>query len=126
MLEAQPLHGVGQLEVNAEVVGVALQLDRGVEPAETRNVQQQPRALPLHLQGPMPVGRRMRLEADRQCGDIVHRARTSAKIPASPASPPLCSIRRADARRYDGPAIVPARSSLGGILRGGIKATVTA
>ena len=33
MLEAQALHGIGQLDVDAEIVGIELQLVAGLEPA---------------------------------------------------------------------------------------------
>src|SRR5579859_1582132 len=65
MLEAQPLHRVVQLDIDAQVVGVALQLDRGVKPAEALDGQRQLRAVAVDCQRPVPVAFRPRLKRDR-------------------------------------------------------------
>src|SRR6266496_3415226 len=59
VLEAQPLHGVVQLDVDAEVVGVQLEGVTGVQAAVLRGVQRQGRHRAVDRQLPVAVATRI-------------------------------------------------------------------
>ena len=65
MLEAQPLHGVVELDVDGQVVGVQLQLVVVAEPAVGGDVHHEGRDRAVELEAPVAVGRRLGDEADR-------------------------------------------------------------
>lgn len=67
MFEPQPLRGVVELDVDAEVVRVELQLVPGHEAALLVDVHLQPGDLAVDGKPPVPVRVRMPLECDR-CG----------------------------------------------------------
>jgi benzoyl-CoA-dihydrodiol lyase len=71
VLEAQPLRGVVELDVHAQVVAVHLQLVAGHQPAVLGDVQAQVRDVALHVERPVPVGRRVRVEGDAGYGRLV-------------------------------------------------------
>ena len=61
MLEAQPLHGVGQLDVDAEIVGIQLELIALEQAGILVDVHGQRRDIALDRQLPVPVARRIGL-----------------------------------------------------------------
>lgn len=64
VLEAQPLHNVRQLDVDAEVVGIQLQLIALEQAGVLVDVHGERRDVALHVQLPVPVPRRLGLEID--------------------------------------------------------------
>ncbi len=64
--EAQALDGVGELEVDPEVVGVELQGVTRDEAAVLRDLQRQGRDVVPHLETPVPIARRVGVAADRR------------------------------------------------------------
>ncbi len=64
MLEAQPLHGVGQLDVDAEIVGIQLELIAFEQAAILIDVHGQRRDVACDIQLPVPVARRIGLKID--------------------------------------------------------------
>jgi hypothetical protein len=55
VLEAQPLHRVGQFDIDPEVVGIELQLGAGKQSAGRINIERQGRDRPIALQPPMAI-----------------------------------------------------------------------
>ena len=64
MLEAQPLHRVGKLDVDAEIVGIELELIAFEQAAILVDVHGQRRDVAVDRQLPVPVARRIGLEID--------------------------------------------------------------
>ena len=64
MLEAQPLDGVGEFDVDAEIVGVELELVALEQPALLVDVHQERRDVAVDREPPMAVARRIGLEID--------------------------------------------------------------
>ena len=64
MLEAQPLHGVGQLDIDAEIVGIQLELIALEQAGILVDVHGQRRDVAVDVELPMPVARRIGLEID--------------------------------------------------------------
>ena len=64
MLETQPLHGVGELDVDAEIVGIQLELIAFEQAAILVDVHGQRRDVAFHAQLPVPVARRIGLKID--------------------------------------------------------------
>ena len=64
MLEAQPLHGVGEFDVDAEVVGIQLELIALEQPAILVDVHGQRRDVAVDGELPVPVARRIGLKID--------------------------------------------------------------
>ena len=64
MLEAQPLHRVGELDVDAEIVGIQLELITLEQAAILVDIHGQGRNLAIDIQLPVPVARRIGLEID--------------------------------------------------------------
>ena len=64
MLETQPLHGVSQFDVDAEVIGIQLELIALEQPAILVDVHRQRRDVACDVQLPVPVTRRIGLEVD--------------------------------------------------------------
>src|SRR5262245_12111543 len=64
MLEAQPIHGVGELDVDAEVVGIELELIALEQRRLLVDVHAQGRDLAVDRKLPVPVFRRIGLEID--------------------------------------------------------------
>jgi len=64
MFEAQPLHCVGQLDIDAEVVGIQLELITFEQPAILVDVHGQRRHRAVDIELPMPVARRIGLKID--------------------------------------------------------------
>ena len=64
VLEAQPLHGVRQLDVDAEIVGIELELIALEQAAILVDVHGQGRDISLDRELPVPVARRVGLEID--------------------------------------------------------------
>ena len=64
MFEAQPLHRVGEFDIDAEVVGIQLELIALEQPAVLVDVHGQRRDVAIDLELPMPVARRIGLEID--------------------------------------------------------------
>src|SRR5579872_2464018 len=65
MLEAQPLHGIGELDVHTEIVGVQLELIAFEQPAILIDVHRQRRDLASDIKLPMPVARWIGLEINK-------------------------------------------------------------
>ena len=63
MLEAQPLKRVGKLDVDAEIVGVELELVARHEPTVFVDVERQGRDRAFDIQPPMGVAIGMRIES---------------------------------------------------------------
>ena len=64
MLEAQPLHRVGELDVDAEVVGIQLELIALEQPAILVDIHGEGRDVAGDIELPVPVARRIGLEID--------------------------------------------------------------
>ena len=64
MLEAQPLHGVRELDVDAEIVGIELELVALEQAAILVDVHGQGRDVAIDRELPVPVARRIGLEID--------------------------------------------------------------
>src|SRR6201999_3635306 len=64
MLETQPLHGVRELNVDAEVVGIELELVALEQAAVFVDVHRQGRDVARDIQLPVPVAGRIGLEID--------------------------------------------------------------
>ena len=64
MLEAQPLHRVGELDVDAEIVGIQLELIALEQAAILVDIHGQRRDVALDVQLPVPVARRIGLKID--------------------------------------------------------------
>src|SRR6185369_11505619 len=71
MLEAQPLHGVGQFDVDAKVVGIELELVAGAQPAILVDVHREKGDAILEGELPMPVAARLGAEVDGR-GSVGH------------------------------------------------------
>ena len=84
VLEPQPLHGVGELDVHAEVVAVELERVALHQPAGLVDVEHQRRERRLDLQAPVPVGRGVGLEGDVHPRDL----RLTGQSSQSPVSCP--------------------------------------
>src|SRR6185503_18387606 len=65
MLEADALDGVGELDVDAEIVGIELQAVVGAEAAVLLYVHRQRRDRPVERQLPVAITVRMTLELNR-------------------------------------------------------------
>ena len=113
MLEAQPLHGVVELDVDAEIVGVQLQLVAGLQPAVLPDVHAERGDAAVELEPPVLVARRLRPEVDlhvlacffhfRSYPRITHRTRAlrvptfsqpCGRPPSSSALSPVSSVCR--------------------------------
>ena len=64
MFEAQPLHGIGEFDVDAEIVGIQLELITLEQPAILIDVHGERRDVAVDRQLPMPVARRIGLKID--------------------------------------------------------------
>ena len=64
MLEAQPLHRVGEFDIDAEIVGIQLELIALEQPAILVDIHGQRRDVAIDGELPMPVARRIGLEID--------------------------------------------------------------
>ena len=64
VLEPQPLHRVGKLDIDAKVVGIQLELIAFEQPAILVDVHGQGRDVALDRELPVPVARRVGLEID--------------------------------------------------------------
>ena len=65
MFEAQALHGVGELDVDAEVVRIQLELIAFEQPAILVDVHRERRNVAVDGKLPMPVARGFSLEIDK-------------------------------------------------------------
>ncbi len=64
MLEAQPLHGVVEFDVDAEIVGIELELIAVEQAAGLIDVHDQIGDVAIVLDAPMAISRRIGLEID--------------------------------------------------------------
>ena len=64
MLEAQPLDGVGEFDVDTEVVGIQLELVAFEQGALFVDVEKERRDIAVDLELPVPVAGRIGLEID--------------------------------------------------------------
>ena len=64
MLEAQPLHRIGQFDVDAEIVGIQLELIAFEQPAILIDIHGQRRDVAFDVELPMPIPRRIGLKID--------------------------------------------------------------
>ena len=64
MLEAQPLHRVREFDVDAEIVGIQLELIALEQPAILVDIHGQRRDVAIDIELPMPVARRIGLKID--------------------------------------------------------------
>ena len=72
MLEAQPLHRVGELDVDAEVVGVELEPVVGREARVFADVHRERGDRAVDLERPVPVRAGGNLEGDGRVGGVSH------------------------------------------------------
>ena len=86
MFEAQPLHDVGQFDVDAEIVGIQLELIAFEQPGILVDVHGQRRDVACDVELPMPVARRIGLEIDVFCA--ASQDAVFARL-RSPLGPPL-------------------------------------
>ena len=68
VLESQPLHRIGKLDVDAEVVGIELERVSRAEAARLVDVEQQGGDAALDAQAPVAVAIRMRADVDHSSG----------------------------------------------------------
>ena len=83
MREPQALHGIGELDVDGQVVGVALQLDLAVLTAERLHLHRQASDVAVDGERPVPISAGVRLERRQArrggrgrvhaCGKLTHR-----------------------------------------------------
>ena len=64
MLEPQPLHGIGQLDIDAEIVRIQLELVAFEQPAILIDIHRQRRDVAIDGDFPVLVARRIGLEID--------------------------------------------------------------
>ena len=64
MLEAQPLHRIGEFDVDAEIVGIQLELIAFEQPAILVDIHGQRRDVAFDVELPMPIPRRIGLKID--------------------------------------------------------------
>ena len=64
MLEADAVQRVVELDIDAEIVGIELELVAGLDPAILGDVERERRHVPVERQPPMPVAVGMGLEID--------------------------------------------------------------
>ena len=64
MLEAQPLHRVGEFDIDAEIVGIQLELIALEQPAILVDIHGQGRDVAVDVELPVPVARRIGLKID--------------------------------------------------------------
>ncbi len=64
MLEAQPLHGVRQFDIDAEIVGIQLELIALEQPGILVDIHGQRRDIVSDVELPVPVPRRIGLKID--------------------------------------------------------------
>ena len=64
MLETQPLHRIGQLDVDAEIIGIQLELITFEQSAVLVDIHGQRRDLSINRKLPVPVARRIGLKID--------------------------------------------------------------
>ena len=67
MLEAQPLHGVGELDVDAQIVGVELQLVAAEQPGILVDVHDELGDLAVEGELPVAIAPRLGLKVDTCC-----------------------------------------------------------
>ena len=99
VLEAQPRDGVGQFDIDAEIVGIELQLGARKQPAGRIDIKRQDRDRPVDIEPPMAVAGGVRREVD------LHRRKAILPVilnTASYAVPP--SRRRPDSASRAGNA----------------------
>ena len=70
MLEAQALQRVGKLDVDAQVVGIELELVAGHDAAILVDVERQRRDRAVHREPPMDVAIRVRIEGHHQVASL--------------------------------------------------------
>ena len=92
MLEAQPLHGVGQLDVDAEIVGIELELIALEQAAVLVDVHGQRRDVAVDRELPVPVARRIGLEIDVFRAAREHAIFTGHEPPLSCSGYLICTI----------------------------------
>jgi hypothetical protein len=85
MLEAQPLNGVGELEVDAEVVRVQLELIVGREARILAHVHRERCDRPVEGKLPVLVPIRVCLDLDGTCGRDFHKHEYAPVEPGRPA-----------------------------------------
>jgi hypothetical protein len=64
MLETQPLHGIGQFDIDAEIVGIQLELVAFEQPAILIDIHRERRDVAIDGDFPMLIARRIGLEID--------------------------------------------------------------
>ena len=84
MLEAQPLNGVSELDVDGEVVGVQLEPVVGRQSGILLDVHAERRDSPVERQLPVPVGLGRCLERDRRRDRFRRSVHDRQPIPPSP------------------------------------------
>ena len=86
MLEAQPLDRVSELDIDAEVVGVELQLIALEQPALLVHVHGERGDLAVDRELPVPVARRIGLEIDPRLAVGELSSGVSHDVPQAPSS----------------------------------------
>ena len=85
MFKAQPLHRVREFNIDAEIVGVQLELVAFEQPAILVDIHGQRCDVAIDCELPMPVARRIGLEID-----VAGTARKDAVFPGHRPSPSVC------------------------------------
>ena len=91
MLEAQPLHRVVELDVDAEVVGIELELVVA-EPAGLVDVHDQVGDVAVILDAPVPVARGVGLIVDQSCLITPHSPSDGCRPPRLSHTAGVCTI----------------------------------
>jgi len=66
MLEPDPVQRVVQLDVDAQIIGIELELVAGRDPAILGDVEQQGRDAPVYSEAPVLVSFRLGIEGDHR------------------------------------------------------------
>ena len=88
VLEPQPFHGVREFDVHPQVVAVELERVPGPDAAGLVHPKRQPANVALGLETPVPVARRMGLEADGRMGGTHGRCGSCGGLPGLSRCPP--------------------------------------
>jgi hypothetical protein len=70
MLETQPLHRIGQLDIDPEIVGIELQFGAGEQAAGGIDIERQRRHGPFAGETPMPIAAGLGRKIDAHAGNI--------------------------------------------------------
>src|SRR6185312_5877829 len=121
VLEAQPLQCVGQLDIDAEIVRIELELVARLEAAILVDVENQRRDRAVDLHAPMRIMIRVGVESDHRCqprrlGASATAACSSSLRLCATVLPDVSTIASALRYRSSRPARMRFRSSIASVL----------